>query len=43
LLLAGERRATGAATIGTLAGATLVLGIVWRLRERDDRPIVTTQ
>jgi uncharacterized membrane protein (DUF373 family) len=30
--------ATGAATIAALAGATLVLGIVyWLLRERDDR------
>ena len=35
--------ATEAATIGALAGATLVLGIVyWLLRERDDRSGVAT-
>lgn len=35
--------ATHAATIGALAGATLVLGIVyWLLRERDDLPRVAT-
>ena len=34
---------TGAATIAALAGATLVLGIVyWLLRERDDRSGVST-
>lgn len=34
---------TDAATIGALAGATLVLGIVyWLLRERDDRPEAAT-
>jgi uncharacterized membrane protein (DUF373 family) len=34
-----DSAATGAATIAALAGATLVLGIVyWLLRERDDRP-----
>ena len=34
--------ATGAATIAALAGATLVLGIVyWLLRERDDRSPVS--
>ena len=34
---------TGAATIAALAGATLVLGIVyWLLRERDDRSAVST-
>jgi uncharacterized membrane protein (DUF373 family) len=33
-----DTTATEAATIGALAGATLVLGIVyWLLRERDDR------
>ena len=33
-----DTAATEAATIGALAGATLVLGIVyWLLRERDDR------
>lgn len=32
--------ATSAASIAALAGATLVLGIVyWLLRERDDRPV----
>ena len=35
--------ATGAATIGAIAAATLVLGIVyWLLRERDDRSGVAT-
>jgi uncharacterized membrane protein (DUF373 family) len=35
--------ATGAATIAALAGATLVLGIVyWLLRERDDQSRVST-
>ena len=34
--------ATGAATIAALAGATLVLGIVyWLLRERDDQSAVS--
>ena len=34
-----DTTATQPATIGALAGATLVLGIVyWLLRERDDRP-----
>ncbi len=32
--------ATSAVSIAALAGATLVLGIVyWLLRERDDRPV----
>jgi uncharacterized membrane protein (DUF373 family) len=38
-----DTAATDAATIGALAGATLVLGIVyWLLRERDDRSGVAT-
>ena len=38
-----DTAATEAATIGALAGATLVLGIVyWLLRERDDRSGVAT-
>jgi uncharacterized membrane protein (DUF373 family) len=38
-----DTAATQAATIGALAGATLVLGIVyWLLRERDDRSAVAT-
>ena len=38
-----DTAATEAATIGSLAGATLVLGIVyWLLRERDDRSGVAT-
>jgi uncharacterized membrane protein (DUF373 family) len=38
-----DTAATQAATIGALAGATLVLGIVyWLLRERDDRSAVST-
>ncbi len=33
-----DSSATGASTIAALAGATLVLGVVyWLLRERDDR------
>jgi len=39
-----DTAATEAATIGALAGATLVLGIVyWLLRERDDRSGVPTR
>lgn len=38
-----DTAATGAATIAALAGATLVLGIVyWLLRERDDQSAVPT-
>jgi len=38
-----DTAATEAATIGALAGATLVLGTVyWLLRERDDRSAVGT-
>ena len=38
-----DTAATEAATIGALAGATLVLGIVyWLLRERDDRSRAAT-
>jgi len=33
-----DAKATSASTIAALAGATLVLGVVyWLLRERDDR------